>query len=42
MMEDVQKRTALDVAAACGKESVLALFEDENSRFIPVLHQNSG
>lgn len=28
MMEDAQKRTALDIAAACGKKSVLGLFKD--------------
>ncbi|KAJ8118880.1 hypothetical protein OPT61_g215 [Boeremia exigua] len=30
--EDECKRTALDVAAACGKESVLKLFENQNSQ----------
>ncbi|KAF1839459.1 ankyrin [Decorospora gaudefroyi] len=31
-MEDGCKRTALDVAAACGKESILALFENKDGR----------
>jgi ankyrin repeat protein len=29
MMEDAQKRTSLDVAAACGKKSILKLFEKD-------------
>lgn len=32
MMEDKQKRTALDVAAAFGKKSVLALFDKDYVR----------
>jgi ankyrin repeat protein len=31
MMEDKKKRTALDVAAACGKASVLKLYEKDSS-----------
>ena len=36
MLEDVQRRTPLDVAAACGKESVLQLFEKGETRGVPM------
>lgn len=35
MMEDSMKRTCLDVAAACGKESVLKLFEGDGDGRAP-------
>lgn len=35
MMEDGMKRTCLDVAAACGKESLLKLFEGEGDGRVP-------
>lgn len=42
MSEDAQKRTPLDVAAACGKESVLKLFENDDSHAIPVMRNYLG
>lgn len=38
MVEDGQKRTALDVAAACGKASVLKLFENDDTIIMPTKH----